>query len=76
MTTIIGVDLKDRNETAVLFQEIITEFGCNIRTRIGLHPSDNDVCLNRGIVLLEAGDGSEELVRALRQHWEVQLMEF
>ena len=35
-TTIIGVDLENRLETAIEFQKIITEHGCEIRTRIGL----------------------------------------
>ena len=51
--TIIGVNLQNREETSIEFQSILTTYGCKIRTRIGLHPSEQDVCLNRGIVLLE-----------------------
>ena len=69
-TTIIGVDLENRLETAIEFQKIITEHGCEIRTRIGLHPSMSEVCLNRGIILLE------HLIEKLKKHWTVQLMTF
>lgn len=75
-TTIIGVNLENRLETALKFQEIITEFGCEIRTRIGLHPSMNDVCLNRGIVLLAVNGSADVLIEKLKEHWCVQLMTF
>lgn len=75
-TTIIGVDLENRLETALEFQKIISEYGCEIRTRIGLHPSMNEVCLNRGIVILEASGSGEHLIEKLKQHWKVQIMSF
>lgn len=75
-TTIIGVSLENRIETAVEFQKIITDFGCEIRTRIGLHPSVNGICLNRGIVLLEANGDAELLKLELSKHWAIQTMEF
>ncbi len=75
-TTIIGVDLENRLETALEFQKIISEYGCEIRTRIGLHPSMNEVCLNRGIVILEASGICEHLIEKLKQHWKVQVMSF
>lgn len=75
-TTIIGVSLENRIETAVEFQEIITEFGCEIRTRIGLHPSTQDVCLNRGIILLEVSGEAEVLKKELSKHWQIQTMQF
>ncbi len=75
-TTIIGVSLENRIETAVEFQEIITEFGCEIRTRIGLHPSTQDVCLNRGIILLEVSGEAEVLKKELSKHWKIQTMQF
>ena len=75
-TTIIGVSLENRIETAVEFQKIITDFGCEIRTRIGLHPSMIDVCLNRGIILLEVNGEAELLKLELSKHWTIQTMEF
>ncbi|MFQ8626833.1 MAG: hypothetical protein ACLSA2_10480 [Candidatus Gastranaerophilaceae bacterium] len=75
-TTIIGVSLENRIETAVEFQKIITDFGCEIRTRIGLHPSMSDVCLNRGIILLEVNGEAELLKLELSKHWTIQTMEF
>lgn len=75
-TTILGIKLENRVECAVDFQKIITEFGCEIRTRIGLHPSKNDLCLNHGIVLLEVNGEAELLKAELAKIWEVQTMVF
>lgn len=76
MTTIIGVNLTNRAECSAEFQQILTKYGCSIRTRIGLHHSEQDVCLNRGIVLLDLKDDGEELIDELSKHWEVQTMKF
>ena len=75
-TTIIGVTLENRVETAVEFQKLITKFGCEIRTRIGLHPSREDICLNRGIVLLEVNGESEFLREEHSKQWDIQTIEF
>ncbi len=74
--TIIGVCLENRVETSVEFQKIISKLGCQIRTRIGLHPSKEVVCLNRGIVLLEVSGEAELLIEELSKKWEIQTMEF
>lgn len=76
MTTILGINLTNRAECSEEFQKILTKYGCSIRTRIGLHHSDQDVCLNRGIVLLDLKDEAQELVDELSEHWEVQIMKF
>ena len=76
MTTIIGVNLTNRAECSAEFQQILTKYGCSIRTRIGLHHSEQDVCLNRGIVLLDLKNDGEELIDELSKHWEVQTMKF
>lgn len=76
MTTILGINLTNRAECSEEFQKILTKHGCSIRTRIGLHHSEQDVCLNRGIVILDLKDDGEELASELSQYWEVQTMKF
>ena len=34
-------------------QKVFTEYGCNIKTRIGLHDVDETVCSPSGVVLIE-----------------------
>jgi hypothetical protein len=50
---IFGVHLDDRVHEAPDVQRVFTEFGCNIRTRIGLHHVQEEFCSPRGLILLE-----------------------
>jgi hypothetical protein len=50
---ILGVHITDRLEHAVDVQKVFTEYGCNIKTRIGLHDVDDRACSPSGVVLIE-----------------------
>ncbi|MBQ8460550.1 hypothetical protein IJ541_10680 [bacterium] len=76
MSAIIGVSLDNRIEEAVKFQEILTKYGCIIRTRIGLHNIGEYKCLNNGIILLEVTDKINEIYDTLAKEWNVQIMRF
>lgn len=56
MTTIIGIKINNRLENAIAVQEILTKYGCIIKTRIGLHEEINGQCSPRGLILLEVID--------------------
>lgn len=49
---ILGVHITDRFRHVELVQHLFTEYGCNIKTRLGLHEVGN-VCSPNGLVLLE-----------------------
>ena len=68
MTTIIGVNLTDRAESSIEFQEILTKYGCSIRNRIGLHHPEQGVCTNRGVVLLDLAEEEPRLIEELSRH--------
>ena len=53
MTTIIVITINNRLDTAVAVQEILTKYGCIIKTRIGLHEEINGRCSPKGLILLE-----------------------
>ena len=76
MSAIMGILLDNRTEEAVKFQEILTECGCNIRTRIGLHNIGEYKCINSGIILLEVVNNINEIYDKLSKHWNVQIMRF
>jgi hypothetical protein len=76
MTAIIGILLENRIEEAIKFQEILTECGCNISTRIGLHPIGEYKCVNSGIILLEVVSNVNTVYDKLAKHWQVQIMRF
>ena len=50
---IFGVHVTNRANQVPKVQELLTEYGCNIKTRIGLHRVDDQVCSPRGLILLE-----------------------
>jgi len=50
---IFGVHVTDRAHQVPQVQQLLSEYGCNIRTRIGLHRVDDNVCSPRGLILLE-----------------------
>ncbi len=53
MTTIIGIKINNRLDRAIEVQEILTRYGCIIKTRLGLHEEINGVCSPKGLILLE-----------------------
>ncbi len=61
MTTIIGIKISNRLESAVSVQEILTKYGCIIKTRIGLHEEINGQCSPRGLILLEIINDEESI---------------
>ena len=50
---ILGVHINDRVKEVPNVQKLLTEYGCYIKTRIGLHHVDENYCSPRGLILLE-----------------------
>lgn len=76
MTAIIGISIQNRIEDSQKLQQILTRYGCYIKTRIGLHDMAEYKCVNYGIVLLEAIDKIHEIYQELSKDWDVQIMKF
>ena len=62
---ILGIHITDRLKNAVGVQKVFTEYGCNIKTRVGLHDVNADVCSPSGVVLIEFF-GSEDEAEAMK----------
>ena len=56
---ILGIHVTDRLRHAGEVQKVFTEYGCNIKTRLGLHEVAEDYCAGEGVVLLELVGGPE-----------------
>lgn len=50
---IVGVHITDRIKHVDPVQHVLTETGCSIRTRLGLHEADENFCSPNGVLLLE-----------------------
>lgn len=64
---VILVKIDHRSSEAAKVQEILTEYGCNIKVRLGLHEVSKDYCANDGLIVLEVGGKDEELKALLNE---------
>lgn len=56
---VMVVKITEREATAPAVQKVLTEYGCHIRTRLGLHDQDKDSCSPVGILILQLRADSE-----------------
>jgi len=78
---IFGVHITERMTKATEVQKVLSEYGCFIKTRIGLHDVGPDFCSSSGILMLETyGDRATCFEMAKRLNAidgvEVQTMDF
>lgn len=53
-SVIMAIVQKNRVESAVKVQDVLTKYGCSIRVRLGLHDAGmGDVCSPSGLILLQ-----------------------
>ena len=80
MTTILGVKLSNKKELSPVFQELLAEFGCYIKTRIGLNSVQKNICSPVGIILLEILNEEQAKLLEMKlcsiENIEIQKMEF
>ena len=50
---IVGVHITDRIHHIDSVQHVLTEYGCSIRTRLGLHEAGDGFCSPNGLLILE-----------------------
>ncbi|MDD4715761.1 MAG: hypothetical protein PHT34_04315 [Oscillospiraceae bacterium] len=79
---IMGISLGQRMQTVLDVQNILSEFGCYIQTRLGLHQTSEDACSNHGLILVEflnnTKDKAIEMEKKLSKIADIQVktMEF
>lgn len=52
-STIMAILQENRTDSAPKVQDLLTEYGCYIRIRLGLHDAGIDHCANDGLILLQ-----------------------
>lgn len=78
---VLGVHITDRVHHVRDVQNVFTEYGCSIKTRLGLHSVSEDFCSPNGLVLLEMAGPEKpvfEMIEKLKaiQGVDVQKMVF
>ena len=57
---IIGLRVDHRHANALNLQKTLTEYGCNIKLRVGLHETSEKYCSDDGVIMLQVcGEKSE-----------------
>jgi len=52
MSSILAIKINGRESKAPHLQEILTKYGCNIKTRVGFHETSEDNCSMDGFIIL------------------------
>ena len=53
MKTILLILIGKRKDSAIKVQQILTAWGCNIKTRLGIHDGVLENCSDTGLLILE-----------------------
>ena len=51
--SIMVILVSHRSKSAIEVQKLLTEWGCSIKTRLGLHDGVGDRCSDSGLIILE-----------------------
>jgi hypothetical protein len=51
--SLVIILMRTRRASAVKVQKVLTDFGCMIKTRLGIHDGVLDRCSDAGLVILE-----------------------
>lgn len=78
---VVGIHITDRVTHVPSVQGVLTEYGCSIKTRIGLHEVSDGYCSSNGLLLVEMVGATEtvnDFVSALKaiEGVDVQQMTF
>jgi hypothetical protein len=57
---ILGIKINDRIKEAGSVQKVLTQFGCSIKTRLGLHEVSESHCSTNGLIILELTGPKDE----------------
>lgn len=68
-TRILGVMLSNRGAVATRVQDILTKYGCSIKTRLGLNDLEMDTCKDCGLIILELTGDTNECLQLENELW-------
>jgi hypothetical protein len=57
----MAVKVGARSKHVPQVQDILTEFGCNIRTRVGFHETSETECSTDGFIIMQLSGKDEEI---------------
>ncbi|MFP4063977.1 MAG: hypothetical protein ACLFS0_00560 [Bacteroidales bacterium] len=78
---VLGILVALRSEAAIKVQEVLTKYGCSVRTRLGLNIPDDSGSGEQGLIILDLFGDPDESIRLENElrsldRVKVQRMEF
>lgn len=67
---LVVIKMEKRQESAVKVQNTLTENGCFIKVRLGLHDVGSETCSSSGLILLEVNPREpqvDDMIKLLNQ---------
>jgi hypothetical protein len=72
---VVGVHITQRVKHASEVQKVFTEFGCQIRTRLGLHEADKGTCSPNGLIILDMVDDAAKVASLKKKLTDIEGVE-
>jgi len=72
---ILGLHITDRVKEAIRVQDVLTKFGCSIKTRLGLHEVQENFCSSNGLIILELTGNAEEMAKLEKELLKIEGLE-
>ncbi|MEA4853441.1 MAG: hypothetical protein VB082_04080 [Christensenella sp.] len=69
---IIGLRVSHRTHNSLKLQQLLTEYGCNIKMRVGLHETSEEYCSDDGLIILQACGGKDLIERMVASFSKVE----
>lgn len=60
---VMSILTNSRVQNVPEMQKVLTESGCIIKTRLGIHDAGEDFCSNEGLIILHLVGSEEEIAR-------------
>lgn len=64
---VIGVRMDNRVSNAASFQQVLTDNGCKIKARLGLHEVSDNLCATDGLIILQPYGKKEEIEKLVQE---------
>ncbi|MEA5049638.1 MAG: hypothetical protein VB034_13675 [Eubacteriales bacterium] len=64
---VIGVRMDNRVSNAASFQQVLTDNGCKIKARLGLHEVSDNLCATDGLIILQPYGKKEEIENLVQE---------
>ena len=64
---VIGIRMDNRVGNAAAFQQVLTQNGCKIKARLGLHEVSEDLCATDGVIILQPYGEKKEIEQLVKE---------